>query len=119
MIDVSTWTVRGTQPLDQAWYGLAWHPTQPRLYLAGGQQGAVQEIGTAGAPDGALNKLRTLALPPSPQSFTGGLAVSPDGRTLYVTNLFLHDADIAGHRDRPGDRDSPVASRTVHGCRFG
>ncbi len=90
VIDVSTWTVRGTQPVDQAWYGLAWHPTQPRLYLAGGQQGAVQEIGTTGAPDGVLNKLRTLALPPSPQSFTGGLAVSPDGRTLYVTNLFLY-----------------------------
>jgi YVTN family beta-propeller protein len=90
VIDVATWTVRGTQALDQAWYGLAWHPTQPRLYMAGGQQGAVQEIGTTGAADGTLNKLRTLALPPSPQSFTGGLAVSPDGRTLYVTNLFLY-----------------------------
>ena len=89
VIDVANWAVKGTHALDHAWYGLAWHPTLPRLYLAGAQQGNIQEIGTAGVADGALTRLRTLALPASTQNFAGGLAVSPDGRTLYVTNLFL------------------------------
>ena len=39
--------------------------------------------------DGAITRARTFALPAvTGQSFAGGLAISPDGKTLYVTRVF-------------------------------
>jgi len=88
VVDVASWTVKQTVNLGQAWYGLAWHPTLPRLYLAGAAGGNVREWSIGG--DGAVTPLRTFARPTtSTQNFSAGIAVSPDGRTLYVTDLFL------------------------------
>jgi len=86
VVDIASWTVKSTMMLDNAWNGLAWHPDGTKLYSAGGGQNNVQEFAYA---DGTLTRARTFALPATPgESFTGGLAVSRDGKTLYVTRVF-------------------------------
>src|SRR5581483_8328389 len=100
MIDVSSWTVTATTPIDHAWYGLAWHPDGTKLYASGANQNTVLEYGYA---DGVLTLARTILLPKDSPSdtFTGGLAASPDGRTLYATRVFgatLSSIDLASGR---------------------
>jgi len=86
IIDIASWAVKSTMQLDNAWYGLVWHPDGARLYSAGAGQNNVQEFNYA---NGAITRARTFALPAvTGQSFAGGLAVTPDGTTLYVTRVF-------------------------------
>ncbi|HEV2984281.1 MAG TPA: SMP-30/gluconolactonase/LRE family protein [Vicinamibacterales bacterium] len=86
VIDVATWTVKNIYQIDHAWYGLAWSPDGTKLYVGGAAQNNVQEFAYA---DGGLTRARTLALPgQSGDTFAGGLAISPDGRTLFVTRVF-------------------------------
>ena len=86
VIDLATWKVASTVPLDGAWHGLAWHPDGTRLYSAGAGLNNVQEFSYA---DGVITRARTFQLPAvASQSFAGGVAVAPDGRTLYVTRVF-------------------------------
>jgi YVTN family beta-propeller protein len=86
VVDVSSWSVKSTTVLDHAWLGLAWHPDGTKLYSSGAAQNNVQEFAYA---DGVLTRARTLALPAvNGDSFAGGLTVSRDGRTLYVTRVF-------------------------------
>ncbi len=80
IVDARTFAVRTTIPVEQAWLGLAWHPDGRRLYTTGGDQ--VQEF----AYDGdTLKPLRVFPLPASPTALGGGIAVTPDGRHLFVT----------------------------------
>jgi YVTN family beta-propeller protein len=86
VIDVANWAVKSTVPLDNSWFGLAWHPSGNALYVGGGAQNNVQEFSFA---DGVLTRARTFALPAATgQTFAGGLAVARDGKMLYVTRLF-------------------------------
>jgi DNA-binding beta-propeller fold protein YncE len=86
MVDIASWSVKSTMPLDNAWYGLAWHPDGKRLYSAGAAQNNVQEFSYA---DGVIARARSFALPAvSGDSFTGGITVSPDGKTLFATRIF-------------------------------
>jgi YVTN family beta-propeller protein len=86
IIDVATWKIKNTMALAHAWYGLVWHPDGTRLYSAGANQNNVQEFSYV---DGTLTRARTFALPTmTGDTFVGGLAISRDGRTLYVTRLF-------------------------------
>ncbi len=86
VIDTGTWTVKSTTMLGNAWQGLVWHPDGTKVYSAGAGQNNVQEFGVA---DGVLTPARTFQLPSiSGDTFADGLAISPDGKTLYVTRLF-------------------------------
>ena len=86
IVDIANWTVKSTLPLDHAWYGLAWHPDGTRLYSGGAGQNNVQEFNYA---NGVITRARTFALPAvTGQSFAGGIAITPDGTTLYVTRVF-------------------------------
>src|ERR1700730_17433919 len=86
VIDTGTWTVKSTTVLGNAWQGLVWHPDGTKVYSAGAGQNNVQEFAVA---DGVLTPARTFQLPSSNgDTFAGGLAISPDGKTLYVTRLF-------------------------------
>src|SRR5205085_8838493 len=86
VVNLANWSVKSTLVLDQAWLGLAWNADGTKLYSAGGSQNNVQEFAYA---DGTLTRARTFALPgQSGETFTGGLAVSRDGRTLYATRVF-------------------------------
>ena len=86
IIDVASWSLKSTMQLDNAWYGLVWHPDGARLYSSGAAQNNVQEFNYA---NGAITRARTFALPAvTGQSFAGGLTITPDGSTLYVTRVF-------------------------------
>jgi YVTN family beta-propeller protein len=86
IIDVASWKIKNTMALAHAWYGLVWHPDGTRLYSAGANQNNVQEFSYV---DGTLTRARTFSLPTmTGDTFAGGLAISRDGRTLYVTRLF-------------------------------
>jgi DNA-binding beta-propeller fold protein YncE len=86
VIDTGQWTVKSTTVLGNAWLGLVWHPDGSKVYSAGAGQNNVQEFGVA---DGVLTPARTFQLPSmNGDTFAGGLAISPDGKTLYVTRLF-------------------------------
>jgi YVTN family beta-propeller protein len=96
VIDVASWTVKGATQVDAAWLGLVFSPDGTRLYSAGAAQNNVQEYTFA---DGVITRARTFALPAvAGESFAGGLAISRDGRTLFVTRLFamtLSAIDVA------------------------
>jgi DNA-binding beta-propeller fold protein YncE len=86
VIDTQKWTVTSTTTLAAAWQGLVWHPDGTRVYSAGAAQNSVQEL-SFGA--GVLTPARTIPLPPMDgDTFANGLAISPDGKTLYATQLF-------------------------------
>jgi YVTN family beta-propeller protein len=96
VIDIASWTIKSTTAVDAAWLGLVFSPDGTKLYSAGAAQNNVQEYAFA---DGAITRARTFALPAvSGDSFAGGLAISGDGRTLFVTRLFamtLSTIDVA------------------------
>jgi len=90
--------VRGSVLLDHAWLGMAWHPDGSRLYVSGAANGTVHELRwnegrlTPGvdlvlsrafsdanrADDGDLGARGT---------FLGGLAVSPDGKRVFIVDV--------------------------------
>src|SRR5690349_5322788 len=88
------------QILDQedAWLGLAWSPDGTHLYSSGAASNSVVELSwkngrltpsarlplgkSAEAPGPGLNRPA-----PTPQSFVGGVAVSPDGRRLAAVHV--------------------------------
>ncbi|HEY6892735.1 MAG TPA: alkaline phosphatase family protein [Rhodanobacteraceae bacterium] len=87
VVDLSTWTLKSTTVVDHAWFGLAFNPDGSRLYSGGAAQNNIQEFTYS---DGTLTRARTVALPTteSGDTFAAGVAVSPNGRTLFVTRLF-------------------------------
>jgi len=96
VVDIASWTIKSTTTIDAAWLGLVFSPDGTKLYSSGAGQNNVQEYTFA---DGTITRARTFALPPvTAESFAGGLAISRDGRTLFVTRLFamtLSSIDIA------------------------
>src|SRR6185503_5153825 len=76
--------------------GIVFHPDGSRLFASMAGLNAVREFTFA---DGTLTAARTLALPAAAgDTFAGGLSISRDGRTLYVTRVFamtLSSIDVA------------------------
>lgn len=96
VIDIASWTIKSTTPLDSAWYGLVWHPDGTKLYSAGAARNNIQEFTFA---NGTIARARTFALPEmTGETFAGGLSISGDGRTLYASRVFamtLSAIDVA------------------------
>jgi YVTN family beta-propeller protein len=85
VVDVERLLVRSRLPMEHAWLGLAWDPDRKRLYSSGAGGSTVDEVVFGG---GTLKPGRSFALAkPSPESFVGGLAVSPDGRRLFAVHV--------------------------------
>jgi YVTN family beta-propeller protein len=82
-------------PLDDAWLGLVWHPDGRRLFSSGASHNSIREVEWR---DGKLVPGRTFTLAPPQKSggegrlenpgFVGGLALSPDARTLYAAQVY-------------------------------
>lgn len=89
VVDTQTFAVKSVFPLDFAWLGLAWHPDGVRLYSTG--RDVVNELVFW---DGQFTTTRTFALPASNTSLGGGVAVSRDGKTVFVIRA-LEQALIA------------------------
>jgi YVTN family beta-propeller protein len=81
-------------PLDHAWLGLTWHPDGKRLYSAGAAQNTIQELtfGDGRLTKGALIKVSEADKQSGEErgksGFVGGLAISPDGGTLFALQVF-------------------------------
>jgi DNA-binding beta-propeller fold protein YncE len=94
MVDLKLQMVAATVPVDNAWYGLAWDPDGARLYSAGGAENAVYVFSYEKGKLTSRGKI-PLGEPEiahgwpqgHPSGFTGGLAVSPDGRRLYALQM--------------------------------
>src|SRR5437588_3283783 len=112
VVDLQREYLREVVPLDHAWLGLAWHPDGRRLYVSGAGNTTVHELQFA---NGKLTRGvdltlgRPMATPAEgtnrpeavPQSFVGGVAVSPDGTRLFAVHVLgqlVSMADIrTGH----------------------
>ena len=98
VVDLQSDHVIQTLTLDDAWYGIAWHPDGKRLYASGAAATDVVEMAWA---NGALRQRGLFPLGRSadpagegtnrpqaaPQSFVGGIDVSPDGQKLYAVHV--------------------------------
>ena len=96
IVDLTTWSVKNTVLIDNAFLGLAWSADGTKLYSGGGGQNNVQEFLYA---DGNLTRGRMMTLPArSDETLAGGVAMGRDGRTLYATRVFamtLSAIDVA------------------------
>ncbi len=114
VVDVKRREVIQKLPLDNAWLGLAWHPDGKRLYSSGAADNSIQEVEWKG--DKLVLGRKLVVSPPQTTQdemllmnagFMGGLAVSPDGRTLYaaqvygkaVVSLELQSGRVVARRD--------------------
>ena len=93
-VDLDRRLVSSVFTLDDAWLGLAWHPDGARLYSSGAAANSVVELAwqndrfRAGATIQLAPSSRTPApanppapnaVRPGPQSFVGGIGLTPDG----------------------------------------
>ena len=82
VLDVQTGRSLSQEEIDESFYGLAWSPDGRQLFVSGG---GAEVIHAFDFQDGYLSAHRELALRPvAEQGVPSGLAVSADGRSLYV-----------------------------------
>ena len=126
IVDVKAQRVSDVIVLDHAWLGLAWHPDGKRLYVSGAGNNTVHELRlnerrtSARDPDEPsarpeeprLTRGPDLVLgrpmePPAqgsnrpepvPQSFVGGLAITPDGTRLFAVHVLSQIVSVVDVR---------------------
>lgn len=85
----------GRTPLESAWLGLAINKSGDRVYAAGGAQPTVFEFALQG---GILTPARRIDLADPaqrhPDDFAGDLALSPDGKRLFVAQILRNGIDV-------------------------
>ncbi len=76
-------------PVEDAWLGLTFAPGGKMVYVGGGSRATVYEFTFN---DGQLAPARKFEITPAAErawnDFTGDVTVSPDGRLIYVAQLF-------------------------------
>ncbi len=91
--DLQNQYLKGRVPLDHAWLGLVWHPDGHRLYSGGAASNTVQELSWANDRLTKTNVIK-IAEPDkrgdaeqAASGFVGGLAITPDGSTLFALQV--------------------------------
>ena len=89
VIDIAAAKETSRTPVAGAWLGLTMTKAGDKVYVGGGSRAAVFEFSFS---NGVLTPARTFPLVAEPQrtaqDFAGDVRFSPDGRLLYVANLF-------------------------------
>ncbi len=98
VVDLELGEVTSVADLDDSWLGLAWHPDGKQLYASGAAANSVVGLQWANGRlsantwiplrPGAAPAKSPIARPRSgPQTFVGGLAISPDGGRLAAVQV--------------------------------
>ncbi len=95
VFDTKTLQIVSRAPMEHTWLGLAWHPGGERLFASGSSDNTIHEFAWNNGTLKASNVI-TLGEPErhpggatiENAGFVAGLAVSPDGDTLYATQLY-------------------------------
>jgi len=94
VFDATNFYIKSTAPVDHAWLGLAWHPDGKRLFSSGAAQNVVNEFVWNGEvlKQGTQMTLGAPVLRPTFETlqnagFIGGIAVTPDGRSLFAVHV--------------------------------
>jgi len=95
VFDTRTLQLVSRTPMDHTWLGLAWHPDGTRLFASGSSDNTIHEFAWKG---GTLTPKSVITLGAPERhpggdvienaGFVAGLAISPDGRWLYATQLY-------------------------------
>lgn len=95
LIDTATGKVRQSLPVARAWNGIAWGREGAMLYVSGGASPVIHVFQRQG--DGSFTPAAAITLPDLTQTpaaepdkgaaWIAGLALAPDGRTLYAANI--------------------------------
>jgi YVTN family beta-propeller protein len=87
VLETATSRVVSSVAVPDAWLGIAFAPKSDRVYVGGASRAAVYEFTLV---NGNLQPGRTFALidKPGDRDFAADLAFSPDGRLLYVAELY-------------------------------
>jgi len=123
IVDLDSEKSIASLPMGRAWNGIAWSPDGERLYIAGGVSNARNDVHVvAPGTDSAWTQVEGFRLtgPPPRSASVAGLALSRDGRVLYVANLAdncvyaldTHTGSTLGRVDVGG---RPVAMRLLPG----
>ena len=95
VIDTAAGLETARVPVKDAWHGLAFNAAGDKLYVGGGSEAAVFEFNFR---DGKLTAGRVFPIRPAeqrrPSDHVGDVALSPDGRFLYVANLFRNRVTV-------------------------
>lgn len=93
VFDAATMKELSRQTFDDAWLGVAIHPSGRTVYVSGATRHNVHELTLS--PEGQLAPARVFTVTTEadrkPVDFFGDVALSPDGRLLYIADLF-HDS---------------------------
>ena len=100
IVDITSEKEVAKLPLAHTWNGLAWSPDGKKLYVGGGASPAGNDIYTFDNVDGTWTEGKPLKLTGNDPKNTvvAGVALSPDGKTLYAVNnsdnkLYILDAN--------------------------
>ena len=115
-VDLDRRVVSSVFTLDDAWLGLAWHPDGRRLYSSGAAANSVVELAwqdgrfRAGStiqlapssrpPAAAANPAAPNTVRPGPQSFVGGIGLTPDGARLCAVHVLGQIANLVDTASR-------------------
>ncbi len=113
VVDLERRAVSQVFSLDNAWLGLAWHPDGTTLYSSGAAANSVVELAWR---SGRLRPRATIQLAPTsvapaageppnaaargPQSFVGGIDVTPDGGRLCAVHVLGQIVNLVDTKTR-------------------
>jgi DNA-binding beta-propeller fold protein YncE len=95
VIETASGKVTQTEPVADAWLGIAVSPGGNRVYVGGGAAASVFEFAFE---NGQLKATRPFPVvrdqKQAPDDFVGDVTFSPDGRLLYATELYRNDIAV-------------------------
>src|SRR6266568_3988132 len=99
VVDIKTGKIVSRASIDEAFYGIAFSPDGKKLFCSGAGSETVHCFAFA---DGYLARHKSVKLRSRRRrGIPGGMAVTRDGNTLYVANVWGHrisQVDVPGHR---------------------